>query len=608
MLSYWNRLYCLLEAYQKKQIGWILLVIFFQAIIEALTIAAILPFLAVVGAPTLVQSNKILSTLYAMAPVSSVPQFMIFLGTVFFSIIVVGNLFSAFATWYFLRFSMRCGYELSSKLFKSYLFQPYAFFVLHHSSALINNILTEVSRVILGMLINLLQLFSRIAVISFIVVLLVAVDWKLALSVVTVLGTAYVCAFLAIRKKLKKAGQLSSYCNTKRHRALIEAFSVMKELKLLGRELYFYNIFRKFSEIYVQNETDSQILPPISRYFIEIVAFGGILLIVLYLLVTQQDLQQALPFLGLYALAGYRLMPALQQIFASVSTIRYHSHALAVVEHELARPVFAVSDNVKPLVFKDQIEFRELSFQYEGATTPAIVDLNLSIEKNSSVGIVGASGAGKTTLVDLLLGLFLGTKGAIYIDNQCLQEDNMGAWRRCVGYVPQTIRLIDNTIKNNIALGISDEAIDLVRVKKVATMAGVADFIESLPQQYDTLVGEEGARLSGGQKQRIGIARALYHDPKILVLDEATSALDGFSEQMIIDTLKRLKHEKTIVIVAHRLSTVKHCEKIVMMENGKRIDEGSYVELFDRNAQFHQMAAAMIGVASTIGENNGDCI
>jgi ATP-binding cassette, subfamily B, bacterial PglK len=583
----------ILAAPHKRQIVFLLGIILLQAIVETVSIAAILPFLAVLGAPELVESNKILANLYAVMPVSSINQFMILLGGIFFVIIAVGNIFASFAVWYFLRFSMECGYQLSSDLFKKYLLQPYQFFLSHNTSTLITNVFTEVSRVILGILVNLLQMFNKLMMIGFITILLLIVDWKLALSVVSVLGGAYVIAFLIIRKKLQKAGENSSYCNANRHRTAREAFSIIKELKLLGRESYFLACFNHFSKRYVESDTSAQMLPQVSRYFIEIIAFGGILLIVLYLLYTQKDLNQALPLLGLYALAGYRLMPALQQIFACFSTIRYHSHALDIIEKEFKRPTPVIHSEVVPLPFNQCIEFRNISFQYEGAPIPSVQGLELNIIKNSSMGIVGSSGAGKTTLVDLLLGLFLGTEGGIYVDGQKLTEQNLQAWRLNVGYVPQMIRLVDNSIKNNIAIGIPEEKINMDVVRKVAQMAGISEYIENLPDGYETLVGEEGSRLSGGQKQRIGIARALYHDPQVLVLDEATSALDNFSEQVIVEALKALSEHKTIIIIAHRLTTVKHCQKIVFMEKGKITDQGSYTDLFERNKHFYELANSL---------------
>lgn len=583
----------ILAATHKKQLALLMAIIFIQAIVETMSIAAILPFLAVVGAPELVETNTILARLYAALPVTSINQFMMLLGGVFFLIMAIGNVFASFSVWYFLRFSMQCGYQLSSDLFKKYLLQPYPFFLAHNSSFLISNIIAEVSRVILGIFINILQLFNKSIMIGFMFALLLYVDWKLAFSVVCVLGSAYVCAFLIIRKKLQKAGETSSHCNTFRYRSVSEAFSVIKELKLLGCEEYFLSRFKKYSKIYAESETNSQILPQISRYFIEIIAFGGILLIVLYLLYTQKDLNQALPLLGLYALAGYRLMPALQQIFAGFSTIRYHSHALDVIAKEFSRPTPYVHNTIDPLVFKERIQFKDVSFCYEGADANSIQGLNLEIRKNSSIGIVGSSGAGKTTLVDLLLGLFLGTEGGLYIDGQKLTIDNLQAWRCNVGYVPQMIRLIDDSIKNNIALGVSDENLDMNKIRKAAEMAGIAEFIETLPEGYETRVGEEGSRLSGGQKQRIGIARALYHDPQVLVLDEATSALDNFSEQVIVEAMKALSDHKTIVIIAHRLTTVKHCQEIVFMEKGKISDQGSYSDLFERNKHFYDMAISV---------------
>jgi ABC-type multidrug transport system fused ATPase/permease subunit len=334
-----------------------------------------------------------------------------------------------------------------------------------------------------------------------------------------------------------------------------------------------------------------------------VMAFGGILLIVLYFVGTDHgSSSQMIPLLALYAFAGYRLLPALQQIFSGITTVRFSAAALEVLHRDLTEErgdadpelVLKRSEGRQPLPFCRAIELRNVSFCYSGVQEPAIKGINLTIDRNTSIGLVGATGSGKTTTVDLILGLLPLASGKMLADGVEINGDTLANWQRNLGYVPQQIYLCDDTITRNIAFGVPDHEIDMAAVTRAARIANLHGFIEKeLPEGYETIIGERGVRLSGGQRQRIGIARALYRDPAVLIMDEATSALDGITEESVMDALRALSGEKTIIMIAHRLTTVKDCDIIYHMEHGHIVNQGSYDELLGSSAWFQ--AAARTG-------------
>jgi len=316
----------------------------------------------------------------------------------------------------------------------------------------------------------------------------------------------------------------------------------------------------------------------------------------MYMVIITKDYQQIVPLVGLYALAAYRLMPALQQIFQDLTSVRFSRCALDVIYNDFTQCAYKQRESISPqtqqsLPFSKSIEFRKMTFQYSKAPKPIIEDFDLLINANTTIGLVGATGAGKTTIIDILLGLLTPRKGGIFVDGVKVTEENIRSWQKNLGYVPQHIYLCDDTVKRNIAFGVPDNEIDGQAVRGAAILANIHDFVEKeLPQQYETLVGERGIRLSGGQRQRIGIARTLYHNPSVIVFDEATSALDGITEDTILEAIHHLAHKKTIVIIAHRLGTVKECDIIYLLEQGRIVDQGTYDQLLANNQQFRKMA------------------
>ena len=588
----------LLTSTHRKRLALLSILVLLSGIAEIVGIASIMPFMGMVVNPDIVVHNHYLAFLYQHFSFSSTNTFLRFIGVIVLLIMLLSNLISAVTIWGILQFSFSLGKDLSNKMFSAYLNHSYVFFLNRNSSELVQNILWEIGRIVNGILIPLLTVYSKIVVASSILALLVWMNPELALIAGLVLGGAYSLVFFFVRKSLSKSGNEVSVENTKRTQIAYETLGGIKDIKLLGRERDFYDRFQKPIELYALYQSKSQMISLLPRYALETLAYGGIIVIVIYLLSVQKSASHALPIMALYALAGYRIMPSLQQIFANLASIRFNISAVARISKDLETlspqkdgepPV--PSPETTPLPFSEKISLENIVFRYKDRPEPVLKGVSLSIKANTTIGIVGSTGSGKTTTLDIFLGLLEPESGRLLIDGVPISKENVRAWQANIGYVPQQIMLMDDTVERNIAFGIPDDKVDREKVIRAARLAHLHDFIEKeLEKGYETEIGEKGVRLSGGQRQRIGIARALYHEPSVLVLDEATSALDNITENVIMEAIHTLSKEKTILMVAHRLTTVRECDWIFVMENGHLSDQGTYSDLLSRNTIFRQLA------------------
>ena len=401
----------------------------------------------------------------------------------------------------------------------------------------------------------------------------------------------YGILFFSIRDFLNRIGKKIK-SNKTRFIAVSEAFGASKEVKLGGLEQNFIKRFSESSKIFAKTQASAQVLNQLPRYFLEAIIFGGMLLIIINSMGEEGGFASILPLISLYAFAGYRLMPAIQQIYSSVSQLSYVSAALDKLYIDI-KNLKSLDKNYDTdiFLFNKSINLKEINFNYPNSTRTTLKNVTLNINANSTVGLVGTTGSGKTTTLDVILGLLEPQSGKLEVDEKVITRKNVRSWQKSIGYVPQHIYLSDDTIKANIAFGIDPKNIKLDMVKKAAKIANLHEFImEDLPNQYETITGERGIRLSGGQRQRIGIARALYNNPKVLVLDEATSALDNNTEKAVMDAVYNLAESITIILVAHRLSTVKKCDKIFLFEKGEIKNEGTFEEIINLNEDFKKSA------------------
>jgi len=598
MLQKTKKILGLLTLRERWQLLGLLLAIILTALFQTLGVGCVLPFMSLVMQPEIAIENKWLNWLYTSFNFTTINSFIVFTGVLMASIIFLGNAISAFTLWLRLKFVWRKNHAISERLLKKYLSQPYIYFLNRHSGDLSKNILAEINLLTGQILMPLMNLLAQSIIILSISLMLMLVNPGITAVTMVVLAGPYALLYLTIRQPLERKGNKRLEANRLRFKAASEAFSGIKELKVMGREQYFLEKYSEPSKTNADLLASTALIGSVPRYGLETVAFCGIILLVLGFVAAERDVRQLIPLVSFYAFAGYRLMPSLQNIFQSFTQIKFTEATLDKIYYDMTDETGSISfasnwsNNLQePISFNQSISLENITFGYPGAKEPAICNLSLKINYLQSVGIVGPTGAGKTTLVDIILGLITPQDGLMTVDGIFINENNIRKWQRNLGYVPQQIYLCDDTVARNIAFGIPDEEIDLETVKRVASIANLDDFIVNrLPYGYETLIGERGIRLSGGQRQRIGIARALYHDPEVLIFDEATSSLDGVTEDAVLAAINNAAKVKTLIIIAHRLDTIKNCDVIYLLDKGRILTHGTFQELLSSNAKFRAMA------------------
>jgi ABC-type multidrug transport system fused ATPase/permease subunit len=591
-----KKLLYLLTPTEQKRAKLLLLMILVMALLDMLGVVSIMPFMALLATPDLVEVNEIFKFAYAalngFGIIGTTKQFLFALGVFVFVMLVISLAFKAFTTYALLRYTLMLEYSIGKRLVEGYLHQPYIWFLNQHSADLGKTILSEVSEVIHQGAIPMMNLIAQAFVATGLITILILVDPKLALIAGIMLTIVYALLYKFTRGLLNHIGKERLIANQARFTAISEAFGAFKEVKVGGFEQVYIQRFSDPARTFARHQATATAIAQLPRFALEAILFGAMLLVVLYLMSQSDSFTSNVPIITLYAFAGYRLIPALQQIYGAVTQLRFSGPALKAL-HDSLNSLQPKCSNPRQnsIVFKQAITLNQIQYRYPNAPQLALKNLSLTIHAKSTVGFVGASGSGKSTVVDLILGLLEAQEGVFTVDGQTITERNRRAWQRVIGYVPQHIYLSDDTVASNIAFGVNAKDIDQAAVEHAAKIANLHDFvINELTNQYQTIVGERGLRLSGGQRQRIGIARALYHKPQVLVLDEATSALDNLTEQVVMEAIHKLGHELTIILIAHRMSTVKACDTIFHIENGAIKAQGTFEELMQTNERFRAMA------------------
>ncbi|OUW67196.1 MAG: ABC transporter ATP-binding protein [Flavobacteriaceae bacterium TMED200] len=565
--------------------------IIIMAFLDMIGVASILPFMAVVTNPSIIETNLILNTMYQYSSLFGVEnnqQFIFALGVLVFILLVFSLGFKTLTTYLQVRFVSMSEYTIGKRLMKGYLCQPYSWFLSRHSADLGKIILSEVGQVIGNGIRPIIELIAKGLTTIALIALLVLVDPRLTLIIGLSMSLVYLFIFYFVRNFLKRTGEERLNNNQLRFKAISEAFGAAKEVKIGGLEKTFIENFSNSAQVVAKSVASSQIIGQLPRFILEAIAFGGILLIILYSISETGSFSSAIPVISLFVFAGYRLLPSIQHIYASFTQLVFIGSSIDRLYNDLKNlKTFNKKQEQGILPFNKTISLKNVCYNYPNSSRTTLKDLNLSIPAKSIIGLVGATGCGKTTTIDIILGLLTPQMGTLEVDGKVITEQNTRSWQRLIGYVPQHIYLSDDTVAANIAFGMEPENIDQDMIEKVSKIANLHEFvINDLPQKYNTEIGERGVRLSGGQRQRIGIARALYHSPKVLVLDEATSALDNQTEKAVMDAVNNLGKDITIILIAHRLNTVKNCDIIYKLDNGQIIDQGTFNDPTDSNNNF----------------------
>jgi ABC-type multidrug transport system fused ATPase/permease subunit len=595
VLRPFRQLYLILPPKGRSGLYGVVTISLFSALFETASVASILPFMAIVMDPSIITRYAWIEQFISTLGIYTSQGAVIAAGGLTICVLAMGNAVSAANLWAQTRYIAKARQALSSELFSGFMRLPYSFHLERDTASLSRVLGSDVESALGGFLASLLGVVAKglsgFVLISFIVI----VDPLVALGTVVVLGGGYMFVYRLIRARQSRLGAKMVEASVALGRATLEGFAGIKELRVLGRESTSTASYNEVLGTLVKTQAQNLLSAALPRYVIEVIAYAGIVAVTLGFVLKGEGIA-AVPSLALYALAGNRLVPIFQQFFASAITIKYHTKAVESLVLDLTivrdhvEPPLQISDEA-PLSFNHRLELNNIVFQYPTAHTPSLQGVSLTILKNQSIGFVGKTGAGKTTLADVILGLYQPRSGTISVDGVVLTESNERLWRRRVGYVPQTVFLTNASIAENIALGIPTDKIDRIAVIRAAEMAQAEEFIDLLPDTYDTVVGERGVKLSGGQRQRLGIARALYHQPDVLIFDEATSALDGMTEDAVMQAINKLSQQCTLILIAHRLRTIQACDRIIMLENGVLVADGSYDELVLGSAAFRRLAS-----------------
>lgn len=598
--SAFRKAWDLLDARERRNAVIALVIMVLSAFATAAMVGSVFPFLSVLSDPNLIRGNDVLAWAYARGGFTNDFDFVLALGLGAIGVIVVSSLMLLVNTWAVTRFTQMRMHTISHRLLASYLAQPYEFFLSRHSGDMATNILSEAEKVVVVFIYPTMMLMSSLLTILSVVVILMLANPIAATLALFIFGTIYAATVLLTRRFISRLGQERAEANSQRFRIAGEALNGIKDVKLLGRESAYVDRFAAPSITAARTQVLVNLWAQGPRFVIQMVGFGGMIVLALVLLDPSEfgrrdALVELIPLLGLLAFAGQRLLPELQAAYYAYTTLNAGSAALGRVHADLCPGSSKSPDRSDPAAMRltESLTLEDVTYYYPGDRIAGLKKISASVSAGERIGIVGTSGAGKTTLADLILGLLEPDCGELRVDDQVIGAHNIRAWQRSVGYVPQEIFLTDASLAENIAFGLPPEKIDADRIERAAQNALLHDFVmEELPRGYDTRIGERGIRLSGGQRQRIGIARALYHDAELILFDEATSALDNLTEAEVMSAIEALPGDKTVLVIAHRLSTVRRCDRILMLEQGRLAGIGTWEELTSRNPAFRALAQA----------------
>jgi ATP-binding cassette, subfamily B, bacterial PglK len=585
-----RQLWSSLQVRRRRQFVAVLMLMVVSALLEVASLGAVLPFLVILTSPGRIFNNRLVAHLAHDAGIVSPEQLLLPLTVVFATMALLVGAIRMILVWASTRFAFAAGADLSNEIYRRTLHKPYQLHLQRNSSEVISGITSKVGGAVLGVLLPLMTFISSTMLLATIPMVLILIDPIVAISATVGFGGSYALISWISRRRLARNSRRIADQQSRVLQALQEGLGGIRDVLLDGSQLFFCELYGRADQSARRAQGNNVFISQSPRYAME--AISMVLIALLAYEMTRQGSTNALPVLGVLALGAQRLLPALQQSFAAWATIvgnqAYLADTIELFEQPIAPELLLPAP--MPLAFRSSIEFRSVRFRYSNETPWVLNGLTFEIKKGTRVGIVGATGSGKSTTLDLLMGLLRPTDGQVCVDGEFIEGMRARSWQRTIAHVPQTVYLADSSLAANIAFGIPREAIDLERVRDAARRAQIADFIEGRPGGYEVMVGERGVRLSGGQRQRIGIARALYKRASVLVLDEATSALDNATEQSVMEAIENFDRSLTILIIAHRLTTVRHCDTIIELDHGRVVAQAPYEKLLQCSQSFRQMA------------------
>jgi ATP-binding cassette, subfamily B, bacterial PglK len=574
-----RRVLFLAVPYGRKKLALVFFLSFAQGIFQVIGVTSIFPFLALAADPDRIRRSQFGVRFLALLPPMGNRELLMTAGVIAIAALLLSNAVNLLAEYGRTRYAHGFGHWLRVRLLRRMASQPYAYFLQRNSGDLLRKVVGDVMNYVGGVLLPLLDSIARALTAALLLVTLFFVQRAIAIGAAVGLGAFYIIVFRVLARKRQETNEGLGTAWGGSYRETQQLLGGIKPVKVHRAEEHFLNRFAGHSAALAQMSARLSVVSNSARYLVEPLAFGGLVLAVMILAARGRPFSDILPNLGVMAVAGYRLLPALQALYGQVTQITSMRYSLDAVFEEFAAAerdeksyrIEISAEKPRPIKWCNAITLDQVSFAYPNANRLVLDRFSATIQKNTSIGFIGPTGSGKSTLIDLLLGLHRPTSGQVLIDGQPLIPELIPSWQATIGYVPQEIFLIDDTVARNIAFGVPDKEVDYERLQEVCVMAQILDFIETeLRDGFQTTVGERGVRLSGGQRQRIGLARALYHRPSLLVLDEATSSLDIATEAKLLEALRNLTGKLTIVTVAHRLSSVANCDKLIDLDSSHR--------------------------------------